>query len=119
LKQGAPDVVDAIWKSQGTRRQYFSFATKFCSWHNQEAYAIYDLNVWEALDAYRAKDGRFAFRNPECDDYAGFLTIVRRFQKSYDLEDYSLKNIDKFLWRVGGRLITERRRVSPEAPEAV
>ena len=53
LRQGTPDVVDAIWKSQGTRRKYFSFATKFCSWHNQEAYEIYDLNVWEALFAYR------------------------------------------------------------------
>ena len=119
LRQGTPDVVDAIWKSQGTKRKYFSFATKFCSWHNQEAYAIYDLNVWEALVAYRAKDERFAFRNSECNDYAGFLAIVRRFRKSYGLEDYSLKSIDKLLWRVGGRAIAERGKARPEAPEAV
>jgi hypothetical protein len=119
LGQGTPDVVDAIWKSQGTRRKYLSFATKFCSWHNQEAYAIYDLNIWEALVAYRAKDERFAFRNSECNDYAGFLAIVRRFRKSYGLEDYSLKSIDKLLWRVGGRAIAERGKARPEAPEAV
>ncbi len=29
LRQGTPDLVDAIWKFQGTRREYFSFATKF------------------------------------------------------------------------------------------
>lgn len=110
LRQGVPDVVDLIWKSQGTKRHYFSFATKFCSWHNQEAYAIYDLNVWEALVAYRAKNERFAFRNSECDSYTGFLAIVRRFQKSYGLDDYSLKSIDKFLWRIGGRFIAERRK---------
>jgi hypothetical protein len=119
LRQGTADVVDAIWKSQGTRRHYFSFATKFCSWHNQEAYAIYDLNVWEALVAYRTKDKRFAFRSSECDNYTGFLGVVKRFRKSYGLEDYSLKSIDKFLWQVGGRLIAERRKAPPEASEAV
>jgi hypothetical protein len=118
LRQGTPDVVDAIWKSQGTRRRYFSFATKFCSWHNQEAYAIYDRNVWEALVAYRAKDKCFAFRNSECDDYAGFLAVVRRFRESYGLEDHPLKSIDKFLWQVGGRLIAERKG-PPEVSEAV
>ena len=45
--------------------------------------------------------------------------MVRRFRKSYGLEDYSLKSIDKFLWQVGGRLITERRKAPPEASEAV
>jgi hypothetical protein len=119
LREGAPDLVDAIWKSQGTRRHYFSFATKFCSWHNQEAYAIYDINVWEALAAYRRQDERFTFRNSECDNYVGFIAVVRRFQKVYCLERYSLKSIDKFLWRVGGQLISERQRAPHEASEAV
>ncbi len=109
LKQGLPEAVDTIWNSNGTRRRYFSFATKFCSWHNQEAYAIYDLNVWEALVAYRATGRRFTFRTSECDDYAGFLAVVKRFRETYGLEDYSIKSIDKFLWRVGGLLLTERR----------
>ena len=119
LKQGEPEVVDLIWKSQETRRHYFSFATKFCSWHNQEAYSIYDLNVWEALVAYRAMGGRFNFRNSECDDYAGFLAVVTRFRESYGLATYSLKSIDKFLWQVGARLLESRRAPHPEAPGAV
>lgn len=110
LIQGTPNVVDAIWKSQGTRRHYFSFATKFCSWHNQAAYAIYDLNVWEALVAYRALGESFGFRNSECRDYCGFLDVVKRFRNSYDLAEYSLKSIDKFLWRMGGRVIEEKRK---------
>ncbi|MGB6743229.1 MAG: hypothetical protein WBE38_06175 [Terracidiphilus sp.] len=51
LAEGNLEVVDEIWKSKGTRQHYFSFATKFCSWHNQEAYAIYDTYMWEALCA--------------------------------------------------------------------
>jgi hypothetical protein len=108
LKQGVSGVVDAIWKSQGTKRHYFSFATKFCSWHNQDAYAIYDRNVWEALVAYRRRNDGFAFRNSECDDYPGFLETVMRFRRSYGIETYSLKSIDKFLWKVGDRLIGGR-----------
>jgi hypothetical protein len=104
LRRGDPSVVDAIIKSQGTTKQYFSFATKFCSWHNQEAYAIYDTYMWKALSAYRAA-GRFTFRASESDDYVGFHEVVRRFQKAYGLEAYSLRDIDKFLWRVGDRLL--------------
>jgi hypothetical protein len=48
LDEGSLTVVDDIWKSEGTRQQYFSFATKFCSWHNPDAYAIYDTYMWEA-----------------------------------------------------------------------
>ena len=108
LEQGDPEVVDAIWYSQGTRHHYPSFATKFCNWHNSEAYAIYNGNVWEALVAYRTKGGLFDFSEREFVKYVTFLAIVRKFQSSYGLHSYSLKNVDKFLWRVGDRLIAER-----------
>jgi hypothetical protein len=109
LQEGSPGAVDAIWISQGTRRHYFSFATKFCSWHRQDAYAIYDTNMWEALRAYRTKDLRFTFRDADSKDYAGFHAIVKRFQSSYDLEGYSLKDVDKFLWRAGGRILAAKK----------
>lgn len=109
LRQGDPEVVNEIWNSKGTRRHYPSFATKFCSWHNQNDYAIYDGNVWEALVAYGAKAGPFDLPERNFVDYAAFLAIVRRFQNSYGLEGHSLKNIDKFLWRVGDRLIAAKK----------
>lgn len=110
LKRGSSDAVDAIWRSPGTRRHYFSFATKFCSWHNQEAYAIYDLNMWEALRAYKSKDLGFQFKDSECKDYACFHAIVKRFQAAYDLEGYSLKDVDKFLWLVGYQLLKVKQK---------
>ncbi len=113
LKQGNPDAVDAIWKSQGTRKHYFSFATKFCSWHNHEAYAIYDLNMWEALRAYKSKELGFQFKDSECKDYACFHAIVKRFQAAYDLDGYSLKDVDKFLWLVGYRLLKAKQEKTP------
>lgn len=118
LREGTPGAVDAIWKSQGTRRHYFSFATKFCSWHRPDSYAIYDTNMWEALRAYKSKELGFAFKDSECKDYACFHAIVKRFQSSYDLEGYSLKDVDKFLWRVGGRILAAKK-AQPSAPSAV
>lgn len=105
LKRGDPEAVDAIWMSQGTRKHYFSFATKYCSWHNQQSFAIYDLNMWEALRAYRSELAGFRFRDSECKDYACFHAIVERFRTAYGLESYSLRDIDKFLWLTGDRLL--------------
>ena len=109
LKQGDSDAVDAIWKSTGTRKHYFSFATKFCSWHNQHAYAIYDLNMWEALRTHKSKELGFQFKDSECRDYTCFHAIVKRFQAAYDLEGYCLKDVDKFLWLVGYRLLKAKQ----------
>jgi|HubBroStandDraft_1064217.scaffolds.fasta_scaffold220324_1 hypothetical protein len=110
LKQGNSDAVDAIWKSQETRKHYFSFATKFCSWHNQEAYAIYDQNMWEALRAYKSKELGFQFKDSECKDRTCFQAIVKRFEATYDLEAYSLKDVDEFLWLVGGQLLKAKQK---------
>jgi hypothetical protein len=74
--------------------------------------------AWGALVAYGAKDDRFVFPEREFVNYAAFLAIVRRFQISYGLEDRSLKDIDKFLWRVGGRLIAAKK-AQPGSPTAL
>lgn len=109
LKQGNLKVVDEIWKSAGTRQHYFSFATKFCSWHNLDAYAIYDTYMWEALCAYRKAKSGFAFKDNESKNYACFHAVVTQFQTAYDLGDYSLKKIDKFLWLLGYELIKAKQ----------
>jgi hypothetical protein len=115
FKNGDLQVVNEIWRSEGTRQHYFSFATKFCSWHNHEAYAIYDTYMWEALRAYRKEKSGFAFKDAECKDYLGFHSVVKRFQSVYDLGDCSLKTIDKFLWLFGSEL-TKAKREKKNAP---
>jgi hypothetical protein len=41
LQEGRPEAVDLIWNCDGLLK-YFSFASKYCSWHNPTAYPIYD-----------------------------------------------------------------------------
>jgi hypothetical protein len=49
LSDGEPEVVDRIAKvtisSSGKQRGFWSFATKYCSWHNQASYPIWDSRV--------------------------------------------------------------------------
>ncbi|MCL5670325.1 MAG: hypothetical protein M1423_03370, partial [Acidobacteria bacterium] len=48
LKAGKAEIVDRIARVQlqsGKIRTYFSFASKYCSWHNPTEYPIYDSNV--------------------------------------------------------------------------
>jgi hypothetical protein len=47
LIQGAPGIVDEIARFllDKTGKKFYSFATKYCSWHNPSAYPIWDGNV--------------------------------------------------------------------------
>lgn len=112
LSGGAPEAVDLVADIKiGSKPTVFlSFATKYCSWHNQNAYPIFDVNVDNCLWAYKNQD-HFA-------DYAGsycsvgtasqrrenFFKVVTAFRKHYGLNTVSLKQLDKFLYLQGQKL---------------
>jgi hypothetical protein len=105
LLAGSPKAVTMIRECETTRLKYYSFATKFCSWHNQEAYSLWDHNVDEALWSYKKKDKFSKFKHKELGEYARLVETVKEFRDFYGLQRHSLKNIDKFLWRVGATLL--------------
>lgn len=104
LKEGSPKAVEMIIQCGGGRR-YYAFATKFCSWHNPKAYAIYDGNVNESLWQYRKRDKFTPFRRDDLYDYEKLVRIIRAFQEHYGLHEFTLREIDKFLWRIGDGLL--------------
>lgn len=104
IASGAPEAVPLICDCTTVQRKYYSFATKFCSWHNQSAYSIWDGNVDVALWAYKQQDSFADFKRGSLRNYNAFLRTAKAFRSYYGLENYSLKSIDKFLWQVGGRL---------------
>lgn len=85
----------------GKQKNFYSFATKYCSHHNPEDYPIYDSYVDEVLRFFRKKDKFAVFKNIELKDYARFKEILIAFQTFYNLEQYNLKQIDQFLWLFG------------------
>jgi hypothetical protein len=108
LAIGSPEVVDKIAKvtisKSGKERNNFSFATKYCSWHNPESYPIFDTQVDRYLWSLQ-KQAHFAefFIKNEFWDYSEFRKVMIAFRTVYGLESFTFKDIDKFLWLYGGK----------------
>ena len=105
LESGSHEAVIAIMRVEysGIPRYNYSFATKYCNWHQPERFPIFDSRVDFCLRSYQAKD-RFAetnFTGNDLYDYERFSQIVKEFQTHYDLESLSLKKLDEFLYQLG------------------
>ncbi len=101
LEKGDSEIVDKIAKVKLSHKEknFYSFATKYCNWHNRSKYPIYDGFVDKILRAYRDQTNFFDFNNTDLRDYAKFLEILENFRRFFNLDDFDFKEIDKFLWR--------------------
>lgn len=83
------------------QRNFYSFATKYCSWHEPEKYQIYDSYVDWLVWNYQ-KQFRFgSFRRYELLEYPRFVQIVHHLKDRFGLATLSNKELDKFLWIEG------------------
>ena len=108
LQNGNPDLVNEIaighgikTKKNNTELNFYSFATKYCNWHNNESYAIYDRFVEKILMAYKRKDNFSNFKRKDLKVFKRFKRVLLDFSVFYELKKYNLKEIDKFLWIYG------------------
>lgn len=85
----------------GKLRHVYSFATKYCSWHDQSSYPIYDSFVERVLLAYRAQDAFHDFTKVQLRGYTKYKQTLEAFRTFYGLTDYSFKLLDKALWLHG------------------
>lgn len=86
---------------QNKIRNFYSFASKYCSHHFPEEYPIYDYYVEKVLLKLRRRDGFSNFKNDDLKEYREFIRILSDFRESYGLEEFDLKQIDRYLWLVG------------------
>ncbi|HJX84273.1 MAG TPA: hypothetical protein VJ723_08020 [Candidatus Angelobacter sp.] len=88
LKAGSPEAFDLIAKVRiGDRPfNFFSFASKYCSWHNPTSYAIYDQRADDCLWAYKKQDRFTNFKRKDLDSYEKFLAVVTAFRDFYGLK---------------------------------
>lgn len=104
LQKGAPNAVTLITNCEKLKK-YFSFATKFCSWHNPVAYPMYDGNVDECLWSYQRQDRFAKFHRQDLGSYEKLVTVITGYRLFYGLESFSFRQLDKFLWRMGERIL--------------
>ena len=108
LDQGSLDAVFLITDCPDLK-QYLSFASKFCSWHNQTAYPIYDGNVRECLWSYGKQDRFAKFRNEDLWYYRKLVETIIAFRNHYGLDPLTFKQLDKFMYRSGGQILKARK----------
>ena len=103
LKQGDTTLVNDIASINigGKEKNFYSFASKYCSHHNPLAFPIYDSYVHKVLMYYKRADGFFEFAEEDLKNYPKFKEILIKFREFYKLDRYNLKELDKYLWQFG------------------
>ena len=110
LRSGDCSLVNelAIVTIKGKKKNFYSFASKYCSHHQPERFPIFDSFVERLMMHYKKEHGFAKFRKAELKDYKRFIEIIRGFQKFYGLESFSLREIDIYLWLAGKRMFPKK-----------
>ena len=117
LEAGKPGIVDRIavvrMSKTGKICKFYCFASKYCSWHKPLSYPIWDSHVKEYLTWLRQRsEGSFLVKNPDSwTEYAEFVDMINNLRKLDTLSEFCFKQIDKFLFTEGGKLIAEKERL--------
>ena len=101
LKVGDLSLVNDIADVKELDRTFYSFATKYCSHHNPEVFPIYDNYVLRVLVHFKKIDHFSKFTRNDLKNYIRFNEVLDEFAKFYELENYSKKDLDRYLWLVG------------------
>lgn len=103
LNDGDLTLVDDLKsvKIGNSQRNFYSFATKYCSHHFPEYFPIYDKYVEKILLYFKKRDDFSSFKAEDLKKYDRFLAVLLDFQKFYGLSEYTLKELDKYLWQLG------------------
>lgn len=90
-------------KKGGKKIIFYSFATKFCSHHNDKDFAIYDRYVEKILMHFKKLDNfsKNFTKKEDLKEYSNFKSILFDFRVYYKLEDCNLKKLDRYLWQLG------------------
>lgn len=103
LKQGDASLVNDIAHVtiNGKEKVFYSFASKYCSHHNAIEFPIYDYFVDKMLMYFQKRDKFSTFKKDDLKDYVKFKNILIDFKKFYNIDEFNLRDIDKYLWIAG------------------
>ena len=103
ILEGDPTLVNelALVRIGGKQRNFYSFASKYCNHHTPEPFPIYDRYVDKMLNHFRRADKFANFRSQDLRRYVDFVRLIKAFRNSYSLDQFSLRQIDIYLWIAG------------------
>lgn len=101
------EIVNKLAKIQikSKRKNFYSFASKYCGHHKPKDFPMYDYHVERMLMHYkrihRNEDGFPKFKKDDLRNYPKFVQIISEFQNHFRLNKFTLRQIDIFLWLTG------------------
>lgn len=98
----------ALIEINGKEKNFYSFATKYCSHHNPIEYPIYDGYVEKILLHFCKQDNFSKFKKDDLKDYKKFKQTLLDFKKYYDIDEYNLKDIDRYIWQLGKEYLPKK-----------
>ena len=100
LKAGDETLVNDIAKIiiNNKNKNFYSFASKYCSHHYPTEYPIYDNNVEKVLLYFKKRDKFDDFTKEDLKNYKTFKKILITFKNFYKIDEYDLKEIDKNIY---------------------
>lgn len=103
LKAGDLSLVNDIAHVEvnGKDHFFYSFATKYCSHHQPERFAIYDSYVEKVLLSMNKRARFYNFKQEDLKDYETYMSVIRAFQQKFGLMQYNIKQLDQYLWQLG------------------
>ena len=103
LKNGDETLVNDIANItiNGKQKNFYSFATKYCSHHFPKTFPIYDSYVEKVLIYFQKKDKISKLKKEDLKDYKIFKKSLIQFKKFYNIDEYNLKDIDIYIWQLG------------------
>ena len=66
-----------------------------------QAPGTFAQSLEKVLCYFRDRDGFAKFKTPELKDYEKFKGTLIDFRSFYGLDQYNLKEIDKYMWQLG------------------
>lgn len=103
LKSGDTSLVNDIANVEisGKHKCFYSFATKYCSHHNPIDFPIYDSYVENVLMYFSKRDKFTTIKRSDLKSYDYFKNSLVLFAEYYNISEYNLKDLDRYLWQLG------------------
>ncbi len=114
LQSGNWNVVYRILKALNNAgiHNYYSFVSKYCNWHNQEKFPIYDSYVDNVVWHLKQNNCINSFKHrKDLEDYTTFGNALFEIYKNFSLTsaeilrkgevDVNYKILDRYLWLLG------------------
>ena len=102
----------ALVNTGSKKRNFYSFASKYCSHHQPEACPIYDSYVDKMLRYYRKVDKFSKFSNSDLKSYPKFIGVLEALREFYNVSTYTLRQLDVFLWLAGKEYLPKNYKLA-------